>query len=262
MPLLLLRGDPAEHAWCGATSRSSSASERASSSAPATGAPASSPACRARAATVRGSSPESDLERDPVAGEPGDRLRDVRPQLVGERDHGDRLEGGQPRAAGGVPQRGVRVGGAGERRGRAAPAPSARSTASASERRRTGAGRGASGAPSTHTPSSVRSALHRSAEEKGISSRTVPRLARAGRRPARRWSGWARRALRHRADQPVRGRRRRTRRPGAPPRGASRPVVRVPVLSVQTTSTLLTDSTALTCCTSAPRPRSWRRPTV
>ena len=37
-------------------------------------------------------------------------------------------------------------------------------------------------------------------------------------------------------------------------RAVSRPVVRVPVLSVQTTSTLLTDSTALTCCTSAPRP--------
>jgi hypothetical protein len=32
----------------------------------------------------------------------------------------------------------------------------------------------------------------------------------------------------------------------------SRPVVSVPVLSVHTTSTLLTDSTALTCCTSAP----------
>jgi hypothetical protein len=32
----------------------------------------------------------------------------------------------------------------------------------------------------------------------------------------------------------------------------SRPVVSVPVLSVHTTSTLLTDSTALTCCTTAP----------
>ena len=42
-----------------------------------------------------------------------------------------------------------------------------------------------------------------------------------------------------------------------PPTGAtsatvSRPVVSVPVLSVQTTSTLLTDSTALTRWTSAP----------
>ena len=53
----------------------------------------------------------------------------------------------------------------------------------------------------------------------------------------------------------------------APPTGstsarASRPVVSVPVLSVQTTSTLLTDSTALTRWTSAPRPAHFTAPTV
>ncbi len=42
----------------------------------------------------------------------------------------------------------------------------------------------------------------------------------------------------------------------------SRPVVRVPVLSVQTTSTLLTDSTALTRWTRAPRPALFAAPTV
>ena len=42
----------------------------------------------------------------------------------------------------------------------------------------------------------------------------------------------------------------------------SRPVVSVPVLSVQTTSTLLIDSTALTCCTRAPRPALFAAPTV
>ena len=49
------------------------------------------------------------------------------------------------------------------------------------------------------------------------------------------------------------------RRPAAPPRAVSRPVVSVPVLSVQTTSTLLTDSTALTRCTSAPCRRAGHR---
>jgi len=41
-----------------------------------------------------------------------------------------------------------------------------------------------------------------------------------------------------------------------------RPVVSVPVLSVHTTSTLLTDSTALTCCTSAPHPAIRPAPAV
>ena len=40
------------------------------------------------------------------------------------------------------------------------------------------------------------------------------------------------------------------------------PVVSVPVLSVHTTSTLLTDSTAFTCCTSAPRPARVAAPAV
>ena len=42
----------------------------------------------------------------------------------------------------------------------------------------------------------------------------------------------------------------------------SRPVVRVPVLSVHTTSTPATASTAFTCCTSAPRPAIVAAPVV
>jgi hypothetical protein len=107
----------------------------------------------------------------------------------------------------------------------------------------------------------VRSALHRSDEENGISSRTghgspgsaaasavVVRLAAAALRAIDPISH----SMSPAASGPT----------GTTSARLSRPVVSVPVLSVQTTSTLLIDSTALTCCTRAPRPALFAAPTV
>ena len=110
----------------------------------------------------------------------------------------------------------------------------------------------AAGAPRTQVESAVRTALHRREELKGTSSTTGS--ASPGR--------WAARAVLVRFAAPAL----RAIDPNAAATGSAscpstgavsttvrRPVVSVPVLSVQTTSTLLTDSTALTSCTSAPR---------
>jgi hypothetical protein len=100
----------------------------------------------------------------------------------------------------------------------------------------------ASGAPSTHVPSSVTNPDQRSDDEKGTSSRTVHRTP--GNAPA---SATVVRfgvvTLRAKAPSGV-GSRPAT---GSTSERVSRPVVSVPVLSVQTTSTSATDSTALTC---------------
>ena len=126
-------------------------------------------------------------------------------------------------------------------------------------------GASASGAPSTHVPSSVTSPDQRSDDMNGTSSRTVHGSAgsdddtRAAARAAVVRFGVV--TLRANAPRVASG--------SAPPGrsgstslSVSRPVVSVPVLSVHTTSTLLTDSTALTCCTSAPHPAIRPAPAV
>ena len=124
-PLLLLGGDPAEHR--GAARRAGPARRRRGRRArrrpPARR--RRSPARPASAATVRGSSPESTLSATPSARKPRDRLGDLGPQLVGQRDHARAAPA--PAAPGrpvGVAQRGA----AGRRRGPArAPAAPRRS---------------------------------------------------------------------------------------------------------------------------------------
>ena len=111
----------------------------------------------------------------------------------------------------------------------------------------------ASGAPSTQTPASMARPDQRSDEANGTSSRTAHRLPGAGRAAAS--AALVRLGTVTAAANAPRAA--LASGPGVSPTGStsvrwSRPVVSVPVLSVHTTSTLLTDSTALTCCTSAP----------
>ena len=121
-------------------------------------------------------------------------------------------------------------------------------------------GASASGAPRTYSPRRVRRALQRRDDENGISSSTAqasPGSAAARAVLVRLW------VVALRAIEPTS----RSASPSAVPRGSSsvsvrRPVVSVPVLSVHTTSTLLTDSTALTRWTRAPCAAVLAAPTV
>ena len=145
------------------------------------------------------------------------------------------------------------------------PSPVRRRTASSATTAASArAGRSVDGAPRTRAvPSASVIPLQRSDERNSTSSTTLGALA--GQRRVRGQRGGGDVGARHRAGEGAEQRPRAglVARPRArPPRALSRPVVSVPVLSVQTTSTWLTASTALICCTSAPRPPMRAAPTV
>ena len=178
------------------TSPSSSASDSASRSAPCTGWPPSSPACRASAATVPGSSPESTLRVDALAGQPLDGLGHLRAQLVGERDHAPvararAAAAGRRRRAGERPASTARAKTRTRRPERRPARPPRRSRP---DRRAAARERPARRAPTRRRR--CRSALHRSAELNGDLLAHRPRLARAGRGQRGRRSGSGAAALR------------------------------------------------------------------
>ena len=193
-----------------------------------------------------------DLERDPSSAKPGEGLRHVGRSSSASATTASGSRAGRP-----VDRPASRSGAAGSvaRANTSTRRPCAVRARNVGRRgpARAGRARAPPARPRTQVASSVRSALHRSDELNGTSSSTG--TGSPGRCGGQCGAGEVGRAgaAGHRAEQPP-----STAPASSPADGhhlghVSRPVVSVPVLSVQTTSTLLTDSTAFTRCTSAPR---------
>ena len=241
-----------------ATRRSRACSSRPSSAEPGTGSPTSRPAWVASAATVRGLSPESTLSA----------TASVRNRAIVSATSGRSSSASATTASGSSPGRAGRP--------RASRRPAAASVARASTSTRRPGGRAVVHRRGGDRPAQVRRQRLGRAEHPGprVGGEAGPAQRRGERRPrpgpptGSAGQGGGERRAGEVGDRDGRGRthlapRSASRLGRGPDRhrsrsSRSRPVVRVPVLSVHTTSTLLTDSTASTCCTSAPRRRDQR----
>ena len=251
-PFLLLGGDPAEDGGAGDEPVQAAGVVEAVELGAGERLAAGQPGLRASAATVRGSSPEITLTATPS------RAEAAKVSATSGRSSSANATSATGSSAGSCGRPSAsRSPAPGRRRGQQQhPQPPRRSRAASASARaagRQGRGTARPAAPSTQPPSSVTPPDQRSEERERHLVATVQ--AAPGRAAATAGGGEV--GVRRRCGPARRARLDRRRRPAVErldSASVSRPVVSVPVLSVQSTSTWLTDSTALTCCTSAPRP--------